>query len=127
MGNDRYQDAQVRVRQPRTPAMTAAVLDHDDRVLDAIGREFRPVRSGTKILARRGGDVSPKTSRNWLARLSAPSLSNLIELMASCPAVRVEVDRIVAEREAAIKARMNEHERRAFEARLAVERFRSGL
>ena len=107
--------------------MSVAVADHDDRVLDAIGREFRPVRSGAKILARRGGEVSPKTGRNWLGRLSAPSLSALIELMASCPAVSVEVDRIVAERRAAITARMNELERRAFETRLKIERMRGSL
>ena len=127
MRNDRDQSAQLRTQRHRCWPMSGAGLDHDHRVLDAIGREFRPVRSGTKILARRGGDVSPKTSRNWLSRLAAPSLSALIELMASCPAVRVEVDRIVARREAEIKARMSELERRAFETRLKVERLRDSL
>lgn len=68
-----------------------------DQLLEAIRREFMPLRSGAEMLAR-AALKTPRAARNWLSDKNAPDAEALIELMASCSSIADEVERLVAER-----------------------------
>ena len=77
--------------------MSAAVPTVRDSLLQAIAREFRPLRSAAEYLAR-AANKTPRAAKNWLSGANAPDAEALIELMASCSSIADEVERLVAER-----------------------------
>jgi len=80
--------------------MTAALRPIRESLLEAICREFRPLRFAQELLARASGRT-PRAARNWLDGRCTPDAEALIELMASCNSIADEVNALVAERKAA--------------------------
>lgn len=99
MGNDRAITDRILPQNDRKfPRMSAAtVAPVRVRLLEAIKREFAPLRFGAEMLAR-ASQKSPRSARNWLSGTNAPDAEALIELMASCNSIADEVERLVAER-----------------------------
>ncbi|MBB2172855.1 hypothetical protein [Gluconacetobacter asukensis] len=77
--------------------MPVIVRPVKDSLLDAIAREFKPLRFAQEMLARASGKT-PRAARNWLDGRCAPDADALIELMASCNSIADEVNALVEER-----------------------------
>ncbi|WP_158507591.1 hypothetical protein [Tanticharoenia sakaeratensis] len=102
MGNDRRdQHSFQRFTDRKFPEMSAvAISSARDRLLDAIKREFMPLRFASEMLAR-ASEKTPRAAQNWLAGKNAPDAEALINLMAACNSIADEVNALVAERKAA--------------------------
>ncbi|WP_155820362.1 hypothetical protein [Komagataeibacter europaeus] len=83
----------------KLPSMNGVIsnIGVRDRLLGAIGREFRPLRCAAEMLARAAGRT-PRAAKNWLSGTNAPDAEALIELMASCNTIADEVNALVEER-----------------------------
>ena len=110
-------DACQKSGQPRRyPLQGCHMTGAAASISDVLVREFKPLRSGDKICAKRA-DAPVDAARNWLYGRSKPSVDYLIRLMASVPAVRIEVDRLVALQRASIEKEMSDMQRDAFAMR----------
>ena len=100
MGNDRANlDRNLPIIDRKFPRMSAVTIAPvRDRLLEAIRREFMPLRFGAEMLAR-AAKKTPRAARNWLSDKNAPDAAALIELMASSENLRNEVLMLVAERQ----------------------------
>jgi Cys-tRNA synthase (O-phospho-L-seryl-tRNA:Cys-tRNA synthase) len=96
--------------------MSAIAATYGDAVFQAIRREYAPLRNAAKLLARDAG-TTPRTAENWLAGTHAPNGEKLVNLMAACPDVAEEVNRLVEERR-----RARAHEIRRIRHRIAEAR-----
>jgi len=76
---------------------------YSDVVLGVLRREYAPLKHAAKLLARHARST-PRTAESWLAGTHAPNGEKLVNLMAECPALADEVNRLVAERRAALDA-----------------------
>ena len=68
-------------------------------VLDYIGREYAPRPNASKLLAR-AARTSHRTAEKWLARQSAPSGENFLNLLAECEDLAAEVNSLIEQRRA---------------------------
>jgi hypothetical protein len=86
----------------------SGTVTYEEAVNRVIKRRFAPLKHAAKLLARASG-ASPRTAENWLAGSHAPSGESLLNLMAACPELADEMNRVVAERRAALRARSIEN------------------
>lgn len=66
---------------------------YGEAVREVLLREFGPLRNASKLIARLAG-TSPRTAENWMAGTCAPQGAALLNLMAQCKAVDVEMERL---------------------------------
>jgi len=78
-------------------------LTYSDVVFGVIRREYAPLKHAAKLLARHA-KTTPRTAENWLSGTHAPNGEKLINLMAECPSLAVEVNRLVDARRMAMDA-----------------------
>lgn len=79
---------------------------YNEAVWDVLDRVYGPLRHAAELLARHA-KATPKAARNWLSRECAPNGESLLHLMAQCPELHDRVNRVVAERRAAVDAAMD--------------------
>lgn len=98
MGNDRAKTrpfGRIIYRDERMNTLSRPIKES---LLEAIAREYRPLRFAQEMLARASGKT-PRAARNWLDGRCTPDAEALIELMASSENLRNEVLMLVAERQ----------------------------
>lgn len=86
----------------------SGTVTYEEAVNGVIRRQFAPLKHAAKILARLSG-ASPRTAENWLAGSHAPNGEKLLNLMATCPELADEVNRVVVQRRAELRARSIEN------------------
>lgn len=79
--------------------MSQGIQTFDETVLTVIDEQYGRVRNGAKLLAHHA-KCSVSTAKHWIYGRRVPSGDNLVNLMAECDAMMIEIEKMVAERRA---------------------------
>ena len=75
--------------------MTVTSTVYQSSLQQVLVAEFGRLRNAAKVIARLA-DTTPRTAQNWLTGACAPQGAALLNLMAKCEAVDLEMARLKA-------------------------------